>query len=124
MPPNVFLYLVGEDVLDVDQYLNEESFDVVVVDGLDRFLCAKRSLSLLAPDGAIVVDNSEGNHGPRKGYGIIDLYRDAGLSRIDFYGYPPGNSTQQCTSIFYRDRCFLTRGDELPFVTLSLWKIA
>ena len=122
-PANVSLFLVREDISDADGHLQDELFDIIVVDGLDRFKCAKRSLKLLAPNGAIIVDNSEGNHGPRPGYGIIDIYREGGLRRIDFYGYPPGNSTQQCTSIFCRADCFLLKGDENPLVTLSFWKI-
>ncbi len=102
-PANVSLFLVREDISDVNAHVGCELFDIIVVDGLDRYKCAERSLSLLAPNGAIIVDNAEG--------------------KIDFYGYPPGNSTQHCTSIFYQADCFLLKGDEPPLVTLSFWKI-
>src|SRR2546426_573218 len=94
MPANVALHLVKEDISDAEPHLQSGPFDVIVVDGLDRYRCAERSLGLLAENGAILVDNAEGNHGPRPGYGYINLYREAGLARVDFYGYPPGNSTQ------------------------------
>ena len=123
LPRNVALHLVKEDISDAEPHLQTGLFDVIVVDGLDRYKCAERSLGLLAEGGAILVDNAEGNHGPRPGYGIINLYREAGLSRVDFYGYPPGNSTQHCTSLFFRNDCFLNHGDEMPEVTLTLWKI-
>lgn len=123
-PPNALVHSVNKDTSNVEALLNRERFDVIVVDGLDRWKCAERSLDLLSPDGAIIVDDAERNGGPKPGYGCIDLYRNAGLSRIDFYGYSPGNTTQHCTSIFFRGGCFLFRGVENPQVSLSFWKIA
>lgn len=122
-PPNALIHLVNKDASNVESLLNGEPFDVIVVDGLDRWKCAERSLNLLTPDGAIIVDDAERNCGPQPGYGCIDLYREAGLSRLDFYGYSPGNTTQHCTSIFFRGGCFLIGGEENPQVTLSFWKI-
>lgn len=121
--PNVLVHLVKKEQSNVEALLNGEQFDVIIVDGLDRWKCAEQSLNLLAPDGAIIVDDAERNCGPKPGYGCIDLYRKTGLSRIDYYGYSPGNTTQHCTSIFFRGGCFLFRGVENPQVTLSFWKI-
>jgi predicted O-methyltransferase YrrM len=123
-PPNALIHLVKNDALNVESLLNGERFDVIVVDGLDRWKCAERSLDLLTPGGAIIVDDAERNSGPRRGYGCIERYREAGFSRMDFYGYSPGNTTQHCTSVFFRGECFLLRGVENPQVTLSFWEIA
>lgn len=118
-PANATIHLVKEDLSDAARLIGTELFDVIIVDGLDRYKCAELSLQLLAPGGAIIVDNAEGNHGPRPGYGILNLYREAGFSRVDFYGYAPGNTIQHCTSLFYRGDCFVTRGEELPKVHLA-----
>jgi hypothetical protein len=118
LPKNAVVHLVKEDLSDLDPTLLT-TFDVIVVDGLDRFRCAEASLGHLAENGAIIVDNSEGNHGPKAGFGIIDLYAGAGLSRIDFYGYAPGVTDQRCTSVFYKDGCFLTRTAEVPKIVFT-----
>jgi hypothetical protein len=118
LPKNASVHLIKEDLSDLDRKLLT-SFDVIVVDGLDRFKCAEVSLSHLAQNGVVIVDNSEGNHGPRPGYGIINLYGEAGLCRIDFYGYAPALSVQRCTSFFYRTNCFLTQTAEIPKIIFT-----
>ena len=122
VPCNVALHLVKADISDVEPILQNKTFDIVVCDGLDRFKCAERSLNLITNDGAIIIDNSDGNQGPRPGFGFIDLYFQAGFSRIDFYGFPPGNTVQQCTSVLFRKDCFLLRGEEHPWAPLSYWE--
>jgi len=119
----VSLHLVKEDISDAEEYLRGKNFEIIVIDGLDRWKCAKRSVDLLAHDGLLIVDDAERNCGPKPGYGFIELYREAGLSRIDFFGYSPGNTTQHCTSMFFRDSCFLIRDGRHPVVTLSYWEI-
>jgi hypothetical protein len=89
-------------------------FDILVVDGLDRLHAARLALSLMAPQGAILFDNSEGYWGPPPSYPIIDLFRHAGFSRVDFYGYAPGVVLPHCTSLFFRASCRLLSGDENP----------
>lgn len=121
LPSNASLHLTKRDLSNADVVLKGRQFDIIVCDGLDRFLCAERSIPLLKSDGAIIIDNSDGNQGPRPGFGFIELYRESGLSRIDFYGYPPGNTVQQCTSIFFRNSCFLFSGTERPWPPLSFW---
>lgn len=120
-PRNVSLHLVKFDVSDVDPLIAGQSFDVIVCDGMDRYACAAKSISHIAPDGVIIVDNSDGNQGPKPGYGFIELYRQNNFSRIDFYGFPPGNSVQQCTSLFFRETCFLLKGLENPWPPLTFW---
>jgi predicted O-methyltransferase YrrM len=91
-----------------------EKFDVVVVDGGDRFTAARRGEPLLKPDGALIFDNSEGFWGPEGTYPIIDMMRDLGYQRVDFSGYAPGVIGRHCTSIFFRSGCFLFAGRHNP----------
>lgn len=120
LPPNAAIHQVNRDLAH-SPLGEDETFDVIVVDGLDRWKCAKWSVSLLADEGVIIVDDAERSVGPEPGCRIADLYRETGFSRMDFYGYSPGNTTQHCTSIFFRESCFLNRGDENPEITLSFW---
>lgn len=90
--------------------------DLIVIDGLDRFAAARLALDLPAEDGAVLLDNSDGFWGPEGTYPIIDLFREAGFLRIDFYGYAPGVRLAHCTSLFFRSgqRCRLLVGEDPP----------
>jgi hypothetical protein len=93
--------------------LEGRTFDVIVIDGLNRLACAWRALELLGPAGAIIFDNSDGNWGGGQGaYPILELFRENGYSRVDFYGHTPGVIAPHCTSLFFRDGCFLLSGEE------------
>jgi hypothetical protein len=89
-------------------------FDVIVVDGLDRLICAEMSIAFLNEGGAVILDNSEGFWGRDGEYPIIDFFNANHFSRIDFYGYAPGVILPSCTSLFFKDNCFLLAGNESP----------
>jgi hypothetical protein len=115
LPANVRLRQVERDQTAMSDALrNEAGFDIVVVDGLDRLQAARLAVELVAEDGAILFDNSEGYWGPPPSYPIMDLFREAGFLRIDFYGYAPGVVLPHCTSLFFRGSCRLLRGGENP----------
>jgi hypothetical protein len=86
----------------IRKLLAGRSFDVIVVDGHLREECTEFAVSLLAADGALILDNSEG-------YGLFDLTVRLGLERVDLWGHSPGVWRRQCTSIAYRGSCFLLR---------------
>lgn len=114
VPANVSLHLVHSDIRDTDPHLQGLTADVIVIDDLDRLVCARRSLGLQAPDGAVILDNAEGHWGSVDGHPIMDLFREQGFSRVDFYGCAPGVMRPHCTSVFFRKRCFLFTGAESP----------
>lgn len=114
VPNNVTLILTDDSAADVPRQLNGSKFDVIVVDGLDRLICAKMSVGFLSEGGAVIVDNSEGYWGPDGEYPIIDFFRAEGFSRVDFYGYAPGVILPSCTSLFFKESCFLLAGSESP----------
>jgi hypothetical protein len=115
MPANVSLHLADTDLTKFDQLVaNDARFDVIIIDGLDRFIAARKSQHMLNPAGAVILDNAEGYWGKDGTYPIIDLYRSAGYARVDFYGFSPGNICYGCTSVFFRNRCFLFEGDSHP----------
>jgi hypothetical protein len=72
------------------------SFDVVVVDGVERTACTRSAVNYLKPDGLLILDNSD-----RPAYrGAIELLAGHGFGRIDFYGNAPGSGLSGCTSVF------------------------
>ena len=78
-----------------------QAFDVVVIDGYHfRGDLVDLALGCLAEDGALICDDSEG-------YGIHEATRDRAVSRVDFFGHQPGVVLPHCTSIVFRNRCFL-----------------
>lgn len=90
------------------------TFDVIVIDGGDRFLCAQASLKMLQPGGVIVLDNSEGFWGAEGTYPIIDLFEREGFMRVDFYGFAPAVPKRHCTSLFFRDDARIFRNLRPP----------
>lgn len=114
---NVVMVRTDTNLGNLPDIVSANSYDVIVCDGLDRSACALLSLDLLNTDGVIIIDNSDG-----LAKEVMKKYRDEGYSRIDFYGYPPGNTVQQCTSMFFKDSSFILRGDEYPLAQLTYWK--
>lgn len=113
-PANAAIYLVDDRLDRYRDSLPMHSFDIIVIDGFDRFECARLSLGLLKDEGALVLDDSQGFWGVDGTYPIIDLLYEEGFQRVDFYGYAPGVHQAHCTSVFFQDRCFLFRGDQPP----------
>ena len=89
------------------------TFDVIVIDGGDRFLCAQAALKMLQAGGVIVLDNAEGFWGDEGRYPIIDLFERDGFMRVDFYGFAPGVPKRHCTSLFFRDDARIFRNGHL-----------
>lgn len=75
-------------------------YDVIVIDGDLRRAMIAIALEHLAPGGAILFDNAEG-------YGFVAEIGKHDVARIDFFGYAPGVWLPHCTSLVFRDRCFL-----------------
>ena len=71
-------------------------FDLIIVDSLKRFECAKNSVEALKPGGAIILDDSE-----RENYKkIFDFFAGNGFEKTDFFGIAPGQLKIKNTTIF------------------------
>jgi hypothetical protein len=95
----------------------EQKYDVIVIDGLRRQDAARAAVKLLAPNGAIVFDDSQflwSDDGVS--YEVVELMRAKGFSRVDFFGFSPAGIGEGCTSIYFKDRCFLFDSPEPPRV--------
>ena len=103
--PNVEFYLC-EDMAEYAKKPLGRRFDLIIIDGGDRLLCAGTALEVINEGGAVMLDNSEGYWGgdEQKSYPIVELFQRAGFMRVDFYGFAPGVIKPHCTSIFFKDR--------------------
>lgn len=85
----------GTKNLDFSNYVNKISefgeFDLIVVDGRVRKFCLKRGLDHLAPNGILLLDNSN-----RKRYSL----RDINGIKIEFRGLTPASPWKTKSTIF------------------------
>jgi hypothetical protein len=121
VPDNVKLYHLPYSLDGIESLLGNKQFDMIVVDGFDRFKACQVARRCLKLDGAILLDNSDGLWGPTGPIvetgipnPIMDFFRAEKFSRIDFFGYAPGVFSPYCTSLFFKDRCFVLEGLENP----------
>ena len=92
-----------EDGLDNPNYeiLPQESgkkFDLIIVDSLKRFACAKNAIKALKEGGRIILDDSQ-----RKGYRkIFEFFAENGFKIQHFEGIAPGQVKPKNTTFFWR----------------------
>lgn len=85
------------------------SFDVIIIDGVERFECAKNALPYLRAGGMIILDNSDWH--PK----TAALLREADLIQIDFIGFGPVNKYTWATSLFlHREVRIVPKSARLP----------
>lgn len=77
-----------------------EAFDVVVIDAEFREVLVPIALAALKPGGALICDDAES-------YGFHEATRHLDIQRVDFFGHSPGVVLPHCTSVYFKDRCFL-----------------
>ena len=122
------IYQDPKDSLLGNEYLNSLGygssnypFDVICVDGCDRYAAAFWAYSFMCNNTFVIIDNSGGNHKsaakPERGY--IEMFNEnPDIIRIDFIGYPPGNSRAHCTSVFFYPQNKRLKNQPVPVVSL------
>jgi hypothetical protein len=109
VPPNCQLSLES----DLDRYADAimqtgELFDVIVIDGGDRYKCAQRVGRALRP-GGVILDNSD--WAPESSR----VLREYGLIEVDMTGFSPGTAFAGSTSLyFHREFNFHAAQDRQP----------
>ena len=73
-----------------------EKYDVVVVDGAERYKCVLAAIKNISVRGIVILDNTEWYPSAAR------ELRNSGFVQIDFYGLSPNNSFPSLTSIFYK----------------------
>lgn len=92
----------------------ENKFDIIVVDGVWRYACAKMAIDKLADGGFIILDNSDWHPETAK------LLRENDLIQIDFHGFGTINAYTWTTSLFLkRDYNFQPKGRRQPSYALG-----
>lgn len=86
----------------IAERLSGTVYDIVVIDGRPRAHIVQFALDHVSADGAIIVDNAEG-------YDLLSVIQKYDVNRIDFYGFVPVVSLKHCTSLLFRNSCFLMR---------------
>jgi len=115
LPQNASVHLVDIRLTQFEEAVPAaKTFDVIIVDGLDRAIAARKSLNMLTEGGVFILDNSEIHWADDRTWPIIDLLLNEGYSRVDFYGHSPANILPHCTSFFFRGRCFLFEANDHP----------
>ena len=104
-PSNLYLFF-EDDKLKYCSSIKYQGikFDVVVVDGLWRNICAEVCTEYLSDDGIIIFDNTD------RHYNACNKLQQLGFFQIDFNGLSPINSYASTTSIFIKARNFVQRG--------------
>lgn len=91
LPKDFHLYL--------DSPYNNKKYDFIAVDSVNRLECVKSSISSLAPEGAILLDNCD-----RPNYNNIFTYMKAlGFYYIIASGLGPNRDKPASTAIFYKE---------------------
>ena len=92
--------------INVDQVncaLDSEKFsayDVIIIDGSYRFEMIPIAIRLMAEDGIIICDNSEG-------YFFYEAFKETALNRVDFFGNGPCGVLPWCTSVYFNSSAFI-----------------
>ena len=71
-------------------------FDLIIVDGINRFEAARHALPFLADGGLVILDNSDWH--PK----TSQLLREANLIEVDMSGFGPINGYTWTTSFYFR----------------------
>jgi hypothetical protein len=82
---------------------NNQSFDVIVIDGFYRYNCALESVKCLNAGGMIILDNSDWYPSTAR------ILRENDFLQTDFIGWGPINSYAWCTSIFTKGNTKIPR---------------
>lgn len=80
----------------------QTTFDIIVVDGVDRSNCCKVATKKLSARGVIVVDDSDRSDCQAGNRYLLEN----NFKRLNFWGIAPGLFYEKCTTLFYKaDNC-------------------
>ena len=95
MPKNVEILAADTVKAYVECFGSQEDlFDIVVIDGLYRFDCARQAPAYLKSAGMIILDNSDWHPESAR------FLRQRDLIEVDFTGFKPTHEDVQTTSVF------------------------
>jgi hypothetical protein len=83
------------------------SYDLIIIDAIERLACASAARRHLAPGGFVILDNADWFPGSAR------ALREAGLLQVDMHGFGPINDYAWTTSLFFTRECRLEPLDGL-----------
>lgn len=103
-----------------------ETYDVIIVDGKRRAQCAAAAVKALAPGGMVILDDSDRINTSEEYVKAVEVLKNANLLQVDFYGFCPMNNYTKTTSVFFsRDFAFNSKFDVQPVNGLgNLWSMS
>ena len=100
--PNLSIRFIPEDKLYSQAILDENGmFDVIIIDGRCRCDCVRSAITKLAPNGFIILDDSDRTNTSKEYSEAIKTLKENNLLQVDFYGFCPMNNYPKATSIFF-----------------------
>lgn len=86
--------------------MSGETYDVIVIDGVNRDKCIDIAPQFLREGGIIIFDNSDRD--PQ----LCEKLRSAGFNQIDMHGFGPINYYTWTTSLFFTMLSFKPKGNQ------------
>jgi hypothetical protein len=93
LPNHSISHIEEQQYGDLARSLNRK-FDIILIDGIKRDVCAGVAIDLLEKGGIIILDNSD------RYPDISEKFRDSDLIQVDFHGFGPINTYTWTTSLF------------------------
>lgn len=102
---------------------DNKKYDVIVIDGKYRGLCAKEATNALKVGGIIILDDSDRVNTSKEYFEAIATLKAKDLIQVDFYGFCPMNNYPKTTSVFLsRDFNFKSKYKVQPINGIgNLW---
>ena len=79
---------------------DDDTYDVIVVDGKRRAECAAAAVKKLSSGGMIILDDSDRINTSQEYVRAVAALKAADLIQVDFYGFCPMNTYTKTTSLF------------------------
>jgi len=79
---------------------NNQTYDVIIIDGKYREQCAQTAIRCLSDNGIIILDDSDRVNTSQEYVQAIFALRQANLIQVDFYGFCPMDNYTKTTSLF------------------------
>jgi len=109
---NIEILLIEDSTKYVEflKSISKQKFDVVIIDGRDRFRTATYAHYALKSGGVLIFDNSDWYPAS------CTFLRDKKYTQVDFCGFGPINNYTWCTSIFFKESIKIPHKDKINFV--------
>ncbi|MCX7049579.1 MAG: SAM-dependent methyltransferase [Candidatus Sumerlaeota bacterium] len=115
VPPNTAIHLIT----DMDRYAAAPrqtpgpggKYDVIVIDGKERYSCAQVAVSCVNDDGFIILDNADWFPN------TVNFLSNAGMIRVDMIGLGPINAYTWNTMFFLKRNLKIEYNPPVPIAT-------